>query len=156
MAKRTSAYSTPLQPLAPVRPPLRVLILYACGQLGWSLASFGVGNLLIYFYMPPEQGQAVFPPFIYQGPVLGVLTLIGLLSAGGRLFDAVIDPLLANWSDNASARIGKRRWFMLWGPCLLPCSASWLFIRWRRLSAAVILPGWHWYCCCFTSFLPFM
>ncbi|MCB9307938.1 MAG: MFS transporter [Lewinellaceae bacterium] len=115
MAKRTSAYSTPLQPLAPVRPPLRVLILYACGQLGWSLASFGVGNLLIYFYMPPEQGQAVFPPFIYQGPVLGVLTLIGLLSAGGRLFDAVIDPLLANWSDNASARIGKRRWFMLWG-----------------------------------------
>lgn len=115
MAKRKPQPDEPLQAIAPVRPPLRVLILYAMGQLGWSLASFAVGNLLIYFYMPPEQGQAVFPAFLFQGPVVGVLTLIGILSAGGRIFDAVIDPLVANWSDNANARVGKRRRFMLLG-----------------------------------------
>ena len=104
-----------VQPIAPLRPPLRVLILYSLGQLGWSLASFSVGNLLIYFYMPPEQGQPIFPSFVYQGVVLGVLTLIGILSAAGRVFDGLIDPLVANWSDNKQARIGKRRWFMLWG-----------------------------------------
>lgn len=115
MAKRKPSSDEPHQPIAPIRPPLKVLILYATGQLGWSLASFSVGNLLIYFYMPPEQGQPIFPSFLYQGAVLGVLTLIGILSAGGRVFDGLVDPIVANWSDNKEARIGKRRWFLLWG-----------------------------------------
>lgn len=117
MAKRKPYdYDTPpVQPFVPIPPPMRVLVVYALGQLGWSLASFSVANLLIYFYMPPETGQSVFPTFIHQGAVLGVLTLIGLLSAAGRVFDAVIDPLVANWSDRSTARIGKRRWFLLYG-----------------------------------------
>jgi Na+/melibiose symporter-like transporter len=85
------------------------------GQLGWSLASFAVGNLLVYFYMPPEQGTPVFPSMIYQGAVLGVLTLIGVVSAAGRIIDGVVDPLVANWSDRKESSFGKRRWFMLIG-----------------------------------------
>lgn len=115
VAKRKTTGIEPLQPLVPIRPPLNVLILYAMGQLGWSLASFSVGNLLVYFYMPPEQGQPLFPSFLFQGAVLGILTLIGILSAAGRVFDGLIDPLVANWSDNKQARVGKRRWFMLLG-----------------------------------------
>lgn len=115
MAKRKPVPDQPLQPLVPIQAPLRVLILYAMGQFGWSLASFCAGNLLIYFYMPPEQGEPVFPSFLYQGAVLGVLTYIGILSAAGRVFDGVIDPVVANWSDNKEARTGKRRWFLLWG-----------------------------------------
>jgi hypothetical protein len=67
MATRKPAFLVPLQPIVPIRPPLKVLILYAMGQLGWSLASFSVGNLLIYFYMPPEQGQPVFPSLLLFG-----------------------------------------------------------------------------------------
>lgn len=115
MAKRLPPDSPPLQSLLPVRPPLRVLILYALGQLGWSLASFAVGNLLVYFYMPPEQGVPIFPSFLFQGAVLGVLTLIGVLSAGGRVLDGIVDPLVANWSDRKKSSFGKRRWFMLVG-----------------------------------------
>jgi len=115
MAKRLPSDHLPLQALLPVRPPLNVLILYALGQLGWSLASFAVGNLLIYFYMPPEQGTAIFPSFLFQGAVLGVLTLIGVLSAGGRVLDGIVDPLVANWSDRKKSAFGKRRWFMLLG-----------------------------------------
>ena len=72
----------PAQPFVSIPPPVRVLIVYALGQLGWSLASFSVANLLIYFYMPPETGAPIFPTYIHQGAVLGVLTLIGILSAG--------------------------------------------------------------------------
>ena len=57
----------------------------------------------------------MFPSFLHQGAVLGVFTLIGILSAGGRLLDAFVDPLIANWSDRKQSRFGKRRWFMLWG-----------------------------------------
>lgn len=117
----------PDSPASPVPPPRRVLLVYAAGQLGWSLASYSVANLLIYFYMPPETGTAIFPTFIHQGAVVGVFTLIGLLSAAGRFFDALIDPVVANWSDRSTARQGKRRWFMLVGAAPFVVSAFFVF-----------------------------
>ena len=96
------------------RPPLSQLIIYALGQLGWSLASFGSANLLVYFYLPPEtDGQAVFPPFIFQGAVLGIATLIGFISFGGRLFDAITDPWIASWADSRPRKGGRRRKVLL-------------------------------------------
>jgi Na+/melibiose symporter-like transporter len=107
MAKRLISDAPPLQALQPLRPGLSILILYAMGQLGWSLASFAVGNLLVYFYMPPEQGTPIFPSLIYQSAVLGVLTLIGIVSAGGRVLDGIVDPIVANWSDRKESSFGK-------------------------------------------------
>lgn len=127
MAKRLRYHESPHQPLDPRRPPFGILLLYSAGQFGWSLASFGVSNLLVYFYMPPETGQPVFPAFVYQGAVLGVFTLIGLLSAAGRFFDAAIDPLVANWSDRSRARTGKRRWFLRWGAAPFAALATLVF-----------------------------
>ncbi len=95
------------------RPPLSQLIIYAIGQLGWSLASFGAANLMVYFYMPPEEGkEVIFPEFIYQGQVLGILTVIGLIAFGGRLFDAITDPMIAQWSDKTESNFGKRKKLM--------------------------------------------
>ena len=71
------------------RPSLRQIILFSFGQMGYSLASFSAINLLVYFYMPPETGQELFPPFIYTGAVFGVLTLLGVLNFGSRIFDAI-------------------------------------------------------------------
>ncbi|TNE61660.1 MAG: MFS transporter [Bacteroidetes bacterium] len=130
MAKR-KPYNTsrpPAQPFVPIPPPLRVLVLYATGQLGWSLSSFSVANLLIYFYMPPETGAPIFPAFIHQGAVLGILTLVGILSAAGRVFDALIDPVVANWSDRSRAGMGKRRWFLLYGALPFAISGFLVFV----------------------------
>lgn len=90
--------------------------LYAFGQFGWSLGSYAVANLISYFYMPPEgSGTGIFPTFIFQGAVLGVATVIGLLNAFGRVFDAITDPLVAGLSDSSRSRLGKRRLFMIVG-----------------------------------------
>ena len=98
-----------------LRPPATQLAIYAVGQLGWSLAAFGAINLLLYFYMPPEAGEtAIFPAFIYQGAILGVATVIGLLNAGSRLFDAVTDPWIAGLSDRLKGARGKRKRLMGW------------------------------------------
>ncbi len=99
---------------SPPRPPVRQIIIYAIGQLGWSLAVYGVANLLVYFYLPPENaaGRPVFPAFVYQGALLGFGTLIGLITFGGRLLDAITDPLIAGWSDRITARMGKRKFLM--------------------------------------------
>ncbi len=91
-------------------------LIYALGQMGWSLASYGAANLLVYFYLPPETGgKALFPPMIYQGYVLGVFTIIGLIFALGRVFDAVTDPLIASWSDRTKSLFGRRRLFLAVG-----------------------------------------
>ena len=93
--------------------PLWKKIMYALGQLGWSLASFSIGNLLIYFYLPPESGdKAIFPAYIYQGYVIGVLTIIGLIYAFGRLWDAITDPIIAGMSDRSRSPFGRRRKFL--------------------------------------------
>ena len=88
-------------------------IMFALGQLGWSLASFGVGNLVVYFYMPPQTGALpIFPTFIFPGLILGILTVIGLVNMIARAFDAVTNPLIATWSDTNTSRFGRRRLFM--------------------------------------------
>jgi glycoside/pentoside/hexuronide:cation symporter, GPH family len=98
---------------APLRPTTRVIWIYALGQLGWSLASYGVGSLLSYFYMPPEEAgkAAIFPSFLPSTLLFG-LTFLGLIAFGGRLLDAFIDPFIANMSDKTTSRFGKRRTFM--------------------------------------------
>lgn len=88
--------------------------LFAIGQLGWSILSGLIVNWLVYFYQPNEeaiaQGQTLFIP---QGTViLGVVTIIGLVAAIGRVFDAVTDPLIASLSDRCTSKQGRRIPFM--------------------------------------------
>jgi len=86
------------------------------GQLGWSLAAYAATNLITYFYLPPESGDTtIFPTYIYQGALLGFATIIGLVTLGGRFFDAITDPLIANWSDKASVLKGRRKPFLKYG-----------------------------------------
>jgi glycoside/pentoside/hexuronide:cation symporter, GPH family len=87
-------------------------ILFALGQLGWSLASYAPGMLLVYFYLPPDTGTPVFPQRIHQGAILGILTLIGLAYGAGRLFDAVTDPLIAGMSDRCKSPMGRRKKYL--------------------------------------------
>jgi len=54
------------------------LIMFALGQLGWSLASWAVSNALSAFFLPPQStGGSLFPVFIFQGTVMGIATVIG-------------------------------------------------------------------------------
>ncbi|MBK8473598.1 MAG: MFS transporter [Sphingobacteriales bacterium] len=89
-------------------------MLYALGQAGWSLAVYGVSDLLNYFYLPPETDSSpMFPAYVYQGAVLGVATVLGLISFSGRFIDAFIDPVVAGWSDRTVSSWGRRRKFMI-------------------------------------------
>lgn len=93
--------------------PLSKKIIFALGQLGWSLTSYAPGMLLVYFYLPPETAAgSAFPARIFQGYVLGIFTIIGLAFGVGRLFDAITDPLIAGLSDRSRSPMGKRKIFL--------------------------------------------
>lgn len=91
----------------------KVLWIFAIGQLGWSLLSGIISNWLVYFYQPSDEliadGHTVF---ITQGAVFIGITIIGLITAVGRIFDAITDPLIASKSDSSKNRNGRRIPFM--------------------------------------------
>ena len=93
--------------------PTRILWFFAIGQLGWSLMSGVVTSWLVYIYQPGEsvlsKGLTVYLP---QGAVFAGLTIIGLIAAIGRVFDAVTDPWIAGKSDRCRNKDGRRIPFM--------------------------------------------
>ncbi len=103
--------------------------LFAVGQLGWSMMSGLISNWLVYFYQPDaaakEAGQTVFVP---QGlVVLGIFTVVGAITALGRVFDAVTDPWIASLSDKCKAKEGRRIPFMKWAALPLALSTVLVF-----------------------------
>ena len=90
------------------------MIIFAIGQLGWSMLSGIINAWLVTFYLPTQgdiDGGAT--QFIKPGLViLGFLTILGLITALSRVFDAITDPLIANLSDRSKNRKGRRIPFM--------------------------------------------
>lgn len=108
--------------------------LFAVGQFGWSLLSGLISNWLVYFYQPDQvsiqQGQTIFVP---QGLVIfGVFTVIGGITAFGRIFDAFTDPLIASWSDRCKSKQGRRIPFLKHAS--LPLALSTVLVFWSPIN----------------------
>lgn len=90
------------------------MTIFAVGQLGWSILSGIISAWFVTFYLPAqvdiESGatQYITPGLV----VLGFLTILGLITALSRLFDAVTDPLIASLSDRSTNKRGRRIPFM--------------------------------------------
>ena len=80
------------------------MIIFAIGQLGWSMLSGLISAWLVTFYLPTdtEATQYIYPFF-----VVGVFTVLGLITALSRVFDAVTDPLIASLSDRSKNPKGQ-------------------------------------------------
>lgn len=103
--------------------------LLAVGQLGWAMLSGLISNWLVYFYQPDATAQAAGQSlFIPQGRVLlGMFTVIGAITALGRVFDAVTDPWIASLSDRCRSRLGRRIPFLKWASLPLAFSTVMVF-----------------------------
>ena len=90
------------------------MIIFAIGQLGWSILSGIIGAWFVTFYLPTQGDiDAGAKQFIQPGLViLGILTVLGLITALSRVFDAITDPLIANLSDRSTNKRGRRIPFM--------------------------------------------
>lgn len=107
---------------------------FAVGQFGWSILSGIIANWLVYFYQPDQaamgQGQTLFIP---QGLVIfGIFTVIGAITAFGRVFDAFTDPLIASLSDRCTSKKGRRIPFLKWAS--LPLTLSVVLVFWSPVS----------------------
>lgn len=88
-----------------------LLWIFAVGQFGWSLLSGIISTWLVHLYTGTHaagETNGIFGQFITQTPLIASITLFGIITAVGRVFDAVTDPLVASWSDRANFKGGRR------------------------------------------------
>ena len=95
--------------------------IFAIGQLGWSILGGIISAWLVSFYLPTKEAgtnyfsgtELNFYTLIKPGLIIGgFLTILGLITALCRVWDAVSDPLIANLSDNSKNKKGRRIPFM--------------------------------------------
>ena len=88
--------------------------IFAVGQLGWSTLSGIISAWFVTFYLPTQvdiENGAI--QYIVPGLVIGgFLTVLGLITALSRIFDAVTDPWIASLSDRSKNPRGRRIPFM--------------------------------------------
>ena len=84
--------------------------IFAVGQLGWSILSGIVTTWLVTFYLPTDSGATFYVPTGLI--ILGVLTILGLITFICRIFDAITDPWIASLSDRSKNPKGRRIPFM--------------------------------------------
>lgn len=92
----------------------RQMRIFAVGQLGWSTLSGIISAWFVTFYLPTQNDinsgakQYIIPGLVFGG----FLTVLGLITALSRVFDAVTDPLIASLSDRSKNKRGRRIPFM--------------------------------------------
>ena len=111
------------------------MIIFAIGQLGWSLLSGIISAWLVTFYLPKETGVT---RFIYPYLIGGFITVLGIVTACSRIFDAVTDPLIASLSDRSKNPKGRRMPFMRWAA--IPLSIATVMIFCAPLDR---ISGWN-------------
>lgn len=90
--------------------------IFAIGQLGWSMLSGIISAWLVAFYLINKDVHESGVPFLIPSGLIigGFLTVLGLITALCRIWDAVTDPMVANMSDNCKSKNGRRIPFMRW------------------------------------------
>lgn len=107
-------YSDIIFQIAMKRLTKKQMIIFAVGQLGWSMLSGLITAWFVTFYLPTANDlKEGATQFITPGLVVfGFLTVLGIITAVSRIFDAVTDPLIANLSDRSTNKRGRRIPFM--------------------------------------------
>ena len=119
--------------------PFRKKVAYATGMLGWSLMTGIYMVMLIYYYYPPAQQGLI--PLIPSTRVFGFITILALVMAAGRLFDAITYPMIAQFSDQSTNPKGRRIPLMRWAvlPTVFFCCMMYLPLNENRSTVGNII-----------------
>ena len=138
--------------------PGKVIAAYSTGITGWSMLVNMISVILVYLYVPTEDSG--LPILVYQGALFGAVNVVALITSGGRLLDALYDPLIAKKSDSSNHRQGRRIPFMKWAAlpacifCLLvfvPISGTESGLNAAWLAITLVL----FYVCATTYIIPY-
>ena len=97
---------------------------YCLADIAKGLFTGMISNYLLYFFQPTAKSG--LPLILPQNKLLGFITIMALITAIGKVIDAVTDPLVASLSDRCTHKAGRRIPFLRYAA--LPYALSVLLI----------------------------
>ena len=86
--------------------PKSKMYRYCLADIAKGLFNGMIGNYLLYFFQPTVKSG--LPQLLPQDKLLGYITIMALITALGKIIDAVTDPLVASLSDKCTHKAGRR------------------------------------------------
>lgn len=90
--------------------PKRKLYRYCLADIAKGLFNGMIGNYLLYFFQPTAKSG--LPILLPENKLLGFITIMALITALGKIVDAVTDPIVASLSDKCTHKSGRRMPFL--------------------------------------------
>ena len=90
--------------------PKSKMIRYCLADIAKGLFTGMISNYLLYFFQPTVKSG--LPQLVPQNKLLGFITVMALVTALGKIVDAVTDPLVATLSDKCTHKAGRRMPFL--------------------------------------------
>lgn len=90
--------------------PKRKIYRYCLADIAKGLFNGMIGNYLLYFFQPTVKSG--LPALLPQNKLLGFITVMALITAIGKIVDAVTDPLVASLTDKCKHKDGRRMPFL--------------------------------------------
>lgn len=90
--------------------PKRKMYRYCLADIAKGLFTGMISNYLLYFFQPTTKSG--LPQLLPDNKLLGYITIMALITAIGKVIDAVTDPFVASLSDKCTHKAGRRMPFL--------------------------------------------
>lgn len=90
--------------------PKRKMYRYCLADIAKGLFTGMISNYLLYFFQPTTKSG--LPSLLPDNKFLGYITIMALITALGKVVDAVTDPIVASLSDKCTHKAGRRMPFL--------------------------------------------
>lgn len=111
--------------------PKRKMYRYCLADIAKGLFTGMISNYLLYFFQPTVKSG--LPTLLPDNKLLGFITIMALITAIGKVVDAVTDPIVASLSDKCTHKAGRRMPFLRYAA--IPYAASVLLIFYAPFKA---------------------
>ncbi len=90
--------------------PKRKMYRYCLADIAKGLFTGMISNYLLYFFQPTAKSG--LPLLLPENKLFGFITVMALITAIGKIIDAVTDPIVASLSDKCTHKAGRRMPFL--------------------------------------------
>ena len=111
--------------------PKRKMYRYCLADIAKGLFTGMISNYLLYFFQPTAKSG--LPLLLPENKLFGFITIMALITAIGKVIDAITDPLVASLSDKCTHKAGRRMPFLRYAA--IPYALSVLLIFYAPFSA---------------------
>jgi len=115
--------------------PKRKMYRYCLADIAKGLFTGMISNYLLYFFQPTAKSG--LPVLLPENKLLGFITIMALITALGKIVDAVTDPIVASLSDKCKHKAGRRMPFLRYAA--IPYALSVLLIFYAPFSQGSVL-----------------